>query len=744
MSHPVASTDLDSALADERRDLIRSRMIEVLDEQQRSLENSRTADEACEASRVAPIDLAYQEYCRRVDAGEKIDPVDFCGREFPALTEDLLKVIALRAFISGMGPFSPSMLNGTGASATVIQSGEGKATIAWPELNAKFLGFTLVAELGRGSFARVYLAREAHLGDRLVVVKASSWELGSHEAQTLGKLAHPNIVPVYSIKKDVASGLTAICMPYLGSATFQDVIACRRHEGRAATIEAALRAASLPEVPHQVEPADSFLARASYVDGIVHIVSQLADALAFVHGSGVLHRDLKPSNVLLSPGGRPRVLDFNLSADDAPGHPFGGTPAYMSPEQIQVLLKQGKKVADLDGRSDVFALGVLLYEALSGRHPFAPLPVTGPMADVAAAMQQRHRHAPPPLRESCPEAVGRLEALVHRCLSLDPAVRPQSAAELAGALRATISPFARLRRRTARYRMAAFALLLFAAPLAIYGASAIVTRPAFHLQQYEQGLKAYEAKEYGKAVDCFQAALAAGYDRAQALFARGRAFQQLGRHEQALGAYRDSRELLPDPRTTACIAFCDGALGHHGPAIKFCDEALDAGLVTAAILNNKGCSCVQLALVAEQEEAALTKAIELDPSMQAAYRNRALLYLQRAVAKRKDGNYLPAIRDMQKAVTLGPRSGQLLYEASWCCARQPGWSNQALNYLQQAIALGIDPKQASREYSFKELKSDARFAKVLSQPATPGAGPRNTPRFVDPVVGVPILRRQAS
>src|SRR5262249_55620958 len=120
------------------------------------------------------------------------------------------------------------------------------------------------------------------------------------------------------------------------------------------------------------EAPDPLLSRATYAEGVMHLGAQIADGLAYLHERGVCHRDLKPSNVLLSPAGRPLLLDFNLSADAAavPAH-LGGTVPYMAPEQLEAFLaRRPAGAARLDARADLFSLGVILYELLTGRHPF--------------------------------------------------------------------------------------------------------------------------------------------------------------------------------------------------------------------------------------------------------------------------------------------------------------------------------------------------------------------------------------
>jgi serine/threonine protein kinase len=160
-----------------------------------------------------------------------------------------------------------------------------------------FVGFELLRELGRGGFARVYLAREAALGDRTVVVKVSP--SGTTEALTLGRLAHPNIVPVFSVRADARTKRSAVCMPYLGEATLADVLA--RVKARPAlprhahVILDAARGGSaagpLPDVP-RAPASERLLQQGSYVEGIRHLAVQLLDALDFMHREGVFHLDL--------------------------------------------------------------------------------------------------------------------------------------------------------------------------------------------------------------------------------------------------------------------------------------------------------------------------------------------------------------------------------------------------------------------------------------------------------------------
>src|SRR5947209_5455278 len=148
---------------------------------------------------------AYGEYCQRRDAGEPLNPDEYLAN-YPHLRSRLARLLSAHVLLEK----NPHLL-------------DPQASVKWPLAGERFLGFQLHRELGRGAFARVFLATEPALGNRPVAVKVSLG--GGAEAETLGRLGgHPNIVPVYSAPEDSATGLTAVCMPYLGSATLEDLL----------------------------------------------------------------------------------------------------------------------------------------------------------------------------------------------------------------------------------------------------------------------------------------------------------------------------------------------------------------------------------------------------------------------------------------------------------------------------------------------------------------------------------------
>jgi eukaryotic-like serine/threonine-protein kinase len=333
-----------------------------------------------------------------------------------------------------------------------------RAMSRFPEPGQEFLGFRLLKELGQGAFGRVYLAEQASLAGRRVVVKVATDIFG--ESQTLARLQHTNIVPIYSMHR--AEDFQAVCMPYFGATTLADVLgtirsggtppasgkvlistlndrkALTRGPGRSQSGQTLQGAAAGDKPPVDAEraetaPAGELLKKfegMSYVQAVLWIGARLADGLAHAHERGILHRDLKPANVLLTDDGQPMLLDFNLAADvkhraSAAAASVGGTLPYMAPEHLEAF--RGRKQA-VDARSDLYSLGVILHELLTGRHPF-PL-YRGVSHEVVGLMlADRSRPLPPPraLNSAITPAV---EAILRHCLEPDPQCRYQNARNL--------------------------------------------------------------------------------------------------------------------------------------------------------------------------------------------------------------------------------------------------------------------------------------------------------------------------
>jgi serine/threonine protein kinase len=225
--------------------------------------------------------------------------------------------------------------------------------------------------------------------ERLVALKISAHS-GS-EPQTLAQLDHPHIVRVYDQRHCAEPPAKLLYMEVVSGGTLQDVVARARnsYDGKASgllllnTIDERLSAVGTP-IPESSSSRD-WIAEATWPEIICRLGAELADGLAYAHTRGVMHRDIKPANVLLSAEARPKLADFNVSynggrADENPEDTFGGSLAYMSPEQLEAchpLL--GGSPRGVREPSDIYAVGVMLWELLAGRRPFRDehLPVEG-------------------------------------------------------------------------------------------------------------------------------------------------------------------------------------------------------------------------------------------------------------------------------------------------------------------------------------------------------------------------------
>jgi serine/threonine-protein kinase len=263
--------------------------------------------------------------------------------------------------------------------------------------------YVVRSKLGEGGMGAVYVAEQPAIG-RLAVIKVIHPWLSrdpavsarfATEAKAAARLQNPHIVAIYNYGR-MPDGTLFLAMEHLQGLTLASLL---RKEGR-------------------LDPSRA-----------VAIATQCCEALAHAHRRNVVHRDLKPSNIMLVVRDRGpefvKVLDFGIAKlDGGEGTAAGvmlGTPQYMSPEQLA-----GKPI---DGRSDIYALGVLLYEMLAGRPPF--------VADAAVAYVHKHTNEhPPPLSQTAPgvRVPPALEACIMRALAKGPHQRPQTAEMLADEL----------------------------------------------------------------------------------------------------------------------------------------------------------------------------------------------------------------------------------------------------------------------------------------------------------------------
>jgi len=386
--------------------------------------------------------VAFEEYRQRRIAGERACRDEY-SQAFRVSTDswpDLpIGDVLDRPVIAAADSRSRSS-----SCASALQSGSGLSGFrpAFPEVGDRFLNFELVSELGRGALGRVYLARQCDLARRFVALKITA--AGYDEAQRLAQLQHTNIIPIYSFHSH--ESLQAVCMPFLGRRTLADVVQSYRcgqpipasgqalvgtvgvhfastistqqtAEEQAVAIESQCKLVPRTEVIRRME-------NMTFIDASTWMISRVADGLAHAHGHGIVHRDLKPANILLSDDGEPLILDFHLSAYQPAEAVLGGTLPYMSVEQLNALLTSG----DVGPKSDIYSLGVILFEMLTGASPY-PIRL-GSVHDVISKMLEDRRHAPRPVRQLNKRVSPDLESIVDRCLAPDPNVRYESARQL--------------------------------------------------------------------------------------------------------------------------------------------------------------------------------------------------------------------------------------------------------------------------------------------------------------------------
>ena len=299
-------------------------------------------------------ELIYEEYRQRRAAGAPVSKDAILDR-YPARAAKLEALFELDA-----------------------PSTTGDAPRNLPEPGGVLADFLLLERLGRGAFATVFLARQQSM-HRTVALKVSA-DRGD-EAQTLAQLDHPNIVRVFDQRLLPDDDLRLVYMEYIPAGSLEAVVErvrvtpANQRSGRLLldVVDETLHARG------ETAPTDSRLrerlARASWPEAVCIQGALLADALGYAHGQGVLHRDVKPANVLLSRAASAKLANFNISYSDrletSPDAYLGGSMAYMAPEQLEACCGlDDRDAAELDGRADVFALGVVLFELLTGTRPF--------------------------------------------------------------------------------------------------------------------------------------------------------------------------------------------------------------------------------------------------------------------------------------------------------------------------------------------------------------------------------------
>ncbi|HEY2411431.1 MAG TPA: serine/threonine-protein kinase [Pirellulaceae bacterium] len=377
-----------------------------------------------------PCDLIYEEYHIRRTAGDNVSPRDYYQR-FPRSADALRRLM-------GTADFSVTTQVCTGRKIEGFAAGQ------------KVDDFDLLVELGKGAFGSVFLARQVSM-QRLVALKLSADK--GNEPQTLATLEHPNIIRVYDQRTLPGQKVRLLYMQFAPGGTLAEVCKHVRLTAPAARNGSLLMTAVREAVEKSGTGAadtsrlERRLAAAGWPETVCRLGIQLAYALDHAHRQGVLHRDVKPANVLLTADGSPKLADFNISfcsqLDGAsPAAYFGGSLAYMSPEQIEACNPaHEREPQDLDGRSDLYSLAVVLWELLYGERPFYEDDMEDGWTAMLTAMAKRRRQDKPSASSVLRDPVAmRLEHVLRKTLSPDPAQRPPDGAAMAREIMLCLNP----------------------------------------------------------------------------------------------------------------------------------------------------------------------------------------------------------------------------------------------------------------------------------------------------------------
>jgi serine/threonine protein kinase len=403
------------------------------------------------------LSLVYEEFCLSEENGRAPDVAAFCNR-YPDWKSSLVSQLQYhRLFSQAVGP-------------------NRQPLPPFPKAGEDFEEFSLVSLLGKGGTSRVFLAADQSLGGKQVVLKVTLDR--GQEPKVQGSLDHPHIVPLNSVTYQAGGELCGLSMPFRHGLPLDEIIKRVAPQSRprkavaiwralveqpaAASFKPGASPGATADAPPRVPQGDGwagFPAHGTYPQGVAWLVMVLARALHYAHSKRTYHRDVKPANILLTVVQGPQLLDFNLAesphaVDHAQAALHGGTLPYMAPEQIQAFLNPDLW-GQVDGQADIYSLGLVLRELLTGEIPELPEPSLPPSRALQELLDRRpcldlevRRHNP-----RVPHA---LEAIVGKCLALSPRDRYPDAEHLADDLEAFLKrrplPHARNPSRSERVR----------------------------------------------------------------------------------------------------------------------------------------------------------------------------------------------------------------------------------------------------------------------------------------------------
>ncbi len=401
----------------------------------------------------------------------------------------------------------------------------------------------------------------------------------------------------------------------------------------------------------------------------------------------------------------------------------------MPPEHL-LAVAQGGEADDNDERSDLYSTGVILYELLTGRHPFGPVPEKT-AEDWSLRMLEKQGFGAPSIRALNPKVDAEFAKIIHKCLEFELEDRFASAGEIVDRLRPRSAPVVKPRRRkvllgAALAGMAAVCMLAFAF---------LWNRPSETPSPKALAEESIRLMQWDRAVEHLNKAIAAEPNQGDLRLARAHAYRHWGETDEskrlfAANDFEKADELAPSGLTKAWAGFMHHLQKSDRLASNFYERALAADFRTSALWNNLGLLYKQRGDY-DRAESAFNSALEHDANEAAVYRNRALLFLERSLQADGDESAKWLTRgsqDAQTALRLRPASGQLHFDAASLLAQQaktnPDLIEPAVDHLTQAVQLGFGPQNFADDKLFEKLEANPRFLALRNGPQVPRANLR--------------------
>ena len=665
------------------------------------------------------LELAYEEFYLRTDRGEKLDVNQFC-QQFSLVRRSLQRRLEVDQFLRNE---TPELF---------------KESFRWPKVGDPLLDFLVVSPLATGGFSRVYLCAEKDVGDRQVVVKVA--RRGAFEAAKMGRLGHPNVMPILSVRTDERTGTSCLSMPFVGRSTLRHLveIAFRHSVPRFASVilDASTCSMKTTDRLQQLAPPLQINPKSSYTQGVLQLAIQIASALQHAHGQGVIHGDLKPSNVVMTWLGTPLLVDFNLAcdADKQVTVVAGGTVPYMAPEKLRARILGSFERDTIDTRADVFSFGVTIYELLTGQLPFELSNAREHTAGVVEMLRQQAKgvRLVKPLNSI---ANRELVDLLKRCMAFDPGNRPQSMDEVVSLLDGELAVHRRLFRSLCDRRLTVVSI----AASGCAGIAAMFwTRgqwSSVRNQHYRAGRRLFHEKKFVASIESFGKAIRNDNQFHQAHFARACA-ALYGRLERQTFISLDAIE--SDLKASGMLEFDPRILVGHGMiclahsdflnAANALENAIKHGVQSPVVWNNLGYACLKVFVAGDEydvflrrADAALRRAIAMDDTLLSAHYNFSVCAL--AAYRSLDDPKMPilGLKSIRKVVAVERCAVPYI-----CAAKLAGivaeqtnddqlWGD-CITFLECASNQGMDVRKYLDSHPFSSQREHSRVLALADRP----------------------------